>query len=83
MSQEMFLRGGELRRWIVRPEGDPTWNADDWARAATLEARWISRGVCEEERRLLLPCAVMKAKWAGTTYGAEIEARLLSLSLAS
>ena len=79
MNQEMFCRGGTLGRWIVRPEGDATWNADDWARAATLEARWKARGVCEEERKRLVPCAVLKRKWAGTVFEASIESRLHEL----
>lgn len=64
----MLCRGGKLMHWILRPQGDKSWSADDYARAATLEARWIASGVSEDERRRLIPCAVWYRKFPGTMY---------------
>ena len=73
------VRGGSVYRWIVKPEGDATWTAQDWGRAATLDARFQAKGVCEEERRRLIPCAVWKAKFPGLQYPVPLEARLTGL----
>ena len=62
----MLSRGGSLTQYIVKPDGDPTWSPTDWARAATLEARWLSMGVAEDERRRYIPCAVLVAKFPGS-----------------
>lgn len=79
----MLVRGQRMERWLVRPAGDPTWSAVDWARAATLEARWSAAGVPEEERRVLLPCAVWAAKHPGLRYAPHIEARLADFACRS
>ncbi len=70
-----------MEPWILKPEGDPVWNEDDWARAATLEIRWISLGVSEKERRDLLPCAIWKSKFPGLQYGSLIESKLRTLAV--
>ena len=75
----MIARGGKLHSWIVRPVADPAWSAADLGRAATLEARFAALGVREEERRRLVPCAVLQAKWPETRFSADMEARLLAL----
>ena len=67
--------------WFVKPDPDATWNEEDWARAATLEARMQSRGISEIERQKLIPCAVWAKKFAGLTFSPEIMARLKDLSL--
>ena len=72
----MLVRAGKLMPWVIRPEGDPTWTEADWARAATLEARFTVRGICEEERRQLVPCAVWKSKFPGLTYSPLVEYKL-------
>ena len=72
----MIVRGGKLIPWILRPPADPSWSSADWARAATFEARYAALGVCEEERRRLVPCAVLKARWPETRFTAAIEDRL-------
>ncbi len=79
MSAKIVCRGGKLIPWIVQPDGDPTWSAADWGRAATLEARFARMGVSEMERRRLVPCAVWKAKWPETTFCATTERRLAPL----
>lgn len=76
----MLLRGGRVYEWIQVPEGDPTWNAEDWGRAKTLEARWIALGISEQDRRQLLPCAVWKAKFPGLQYNPLIESKLRALA---
>ena len=65
---------------IVTPDTDPCWTQDDWSRAATLEARWTALGVCESDRRQLLPCAIWKAKFPGLQYAPLIESRLRMLA---
>jgi hypothetical protein len=75
----MLVRKGSFVPWIVKPEGDAIWNRMDWGRAATLEARWSTMGVSEEERRQLIPCAVWKAKFPGLTYTPAVESRLQAL----
>ena len=75
----MIVRGGKLIPWILRPPADPSWSSADWARAATLEARYAALGVREEERRRLVPCAVVKARWPETRFTVAIEERLASL----
>jgi len=75
----MIARGGKLIPWIVKPVADPSWSPADMGRAATLEARFASAGVREEERRRLVPCAVLRAKWPETRFTAEIDARLAGL----
>lgn len=77
----MIVRGGKLIPWIVRPVGDLTWTQTDWARAATLEARFTAAEVREEERMRLVPCAVLKARWPETRFTAEIEERLAALRI--
>jgi hypothetical protein len=72
----MLLRGGKLRNWSIKPEGDPTWTHEDWCRARTLEARWADKGVSEADRRTLIPCAVWKAKFPGLQYPDHIERAL-------
>jgi hypothetical protein len=75
----MIARGGKLIPWIVRPVADPSWSPADLGRAATLEARFAALGLREEERRRLVPCAVLKARWPETRFTAEIEERLMAL----
>ncbi len=75
----MLVRAGKFMRWIVKPDGDPIWNSADWGRAATLEARFTQLGICEEERRQLIPCAVWKAKFPGLIYSPAVESKLQSL----
>jgi hypothetical protein len=77
----MIARGGKLIPWILKPVGDPTWSQEDWGRAATLEARFAATGVCEEERRRLVPCAVLRAKWPETRFPTALEARLAELKI--
>jgi hypothetical protein len=61
----MLVRGNKMMRWVIKPEGDATWSDKDWGRAATLEARWKSAGMCEDNRRRLIPCAIWIAKFPG------------------
>jgi hypothetical protein len=75
----MIIRGGKLIPWIVRPAPDPSFGPADVGRAATLEARFHALGVCEEERRRLIPCAVLRARWPETRFPAEVEKRLEDL----
>jgi hypothetical protein len=72
----MIIRGGKLIPWIVKPAPDPSLSAMDHGRAATLEARFHALGVCEEERRRLIPCAVSRARWPETRFAPEVEKRL-------
>ncbi len=77
----MLCRGGKLTRYIVKPPADPTWSAEEYGRAATLEARWKSLGVCEEERKRLIPCAVWRAKYPATQYPPAVMSRLAELAV--
>lgn len=77
----MLVRGGKMMHWIVKPEGDPVWSSEDWARAATLEARYAAKGVSESERRKLVQCAVFKKKWPETKFTTAIESQLKALSI--
>lgn len=79
----MLVRAGKMMPWVVRPEGDATWTETDWGRAATLEARLSSLGLCEEERKQLIPCAVWKAKFPGLTYSPQIEYKLSQVLIAA
>jgi len=76
----MFQRAGKLVR-MVSPSGtaDLTWSATDCGRACTLEARYRSLGVPDDEIRRLLPCAVLQRKHPGLRYPPAIEARLEAL----
>ena len=76
----MLVRGGKLIHWVMRPAGDTVWSVGDWATAQTLEARWQAKGVSEEERRRLLPCAVWNAKWPGMSFTPSITSRLNELA---
>lgn len=77
----MLVRGGQLSRWIMKPDGDLTWSEMDWGRAATLEAKWRMAGVSEEERRMLIPCAVWLAKFPGLRLQDTVMDRLRALSI--
>ena len=68
--------------WVLKPDDDPTWSAADWGRAAAVEARFASLGVSEAERRKLVPCAVLKAKWSELVFSAAVEKRLSALAAA-
>ncbi len=78
----MLLRGNTILSWDIRPDGDATWNDEDWARAGIYEMRWRAQGVSETERRRLLPCAVQVAKHPGTRYDDTIMKRLAELRCA-
>lgn len=58
---------------------DPSWTAEDIARARTLDARWITIGVPHMDRAKLVPLAVWKHKFPGLVYPAELEEQLKSL----
>lgn len=75
----MLQRGGSLVPWIVRPDEDPLWSPADWGTAQTLEAKWIARGVSEDERRRLIPCAVWLSKHPGLLYSESVMKRLQEL----
>ncbi len=77
----MIIRGGKLLPWILKPVQDPLNTSADQGRAATLEARYAALGVREEERRRLVPCAVLKARWPETRFAESIEKRLSELAL--
>jgi hypothetical protein len=77
----MLVRGNTFTPWLVKPDGDPTWSAADWGRAATLEARWKMMGVREDERRRLLPAAIWRAKFPGMIYSADVMCRLDELGV--
>lgn len=71
----MLIRG-KITNWFIRPDPDDTWNDEDWSRANALEARWLAKGLTEEERRLLLPCAVWSKKFPGIMFQDYIMERL-------
>ena len=75
---KIIQRGGQLRV-VSLMATDPMWMPGDYGRAVTLEARWSAMGVSEEERGLLLPCAVWLAKFPGTLYSEGTMARLTAL----
>jgi hypothetical protein len=68
-----------MTRYILRPTDDPLWSEKDYARAATLEARWAACGIAETDRQRLIPCAVWSAKFPGTLYDSETMKELESL----
>lgn len=65
-----------MTRWLMKPEGDPTWSMGDWGRAASLEARWKSAGMPEDARRRLVPCAIWIAKFPGMTLHESVMSEL-------
>lgn len=75
-----LCRGGKLIPWVLRPDDDPTWSATDWGRAAVIEARFSALGVSETERRRLVSCAVLKAKWPELVFSPAVEKRLVALA---
>ena len=75
----MYARGGRLIPWVLWPVADPVWSPEDWGRAATLDARFAALGAKEDERRQLVPCAVLRKKWPETRFPSHIEARLSEL----
>lgn len=77
----MLSRGGLLTQYLVKPDGDQTWSAEDWSRAKTLEARWLSLGVSEDNRRRYIPCAVLVAKFPGIVYPDAVMKRLVELAV--
>lgn len=77
----MLQRGGILTPWIVRPDEDPLWSPAEWGTAATLEAKWNAKGVSEEERRRLIPCAVWLSKHPGLKYSEQVMKRLRDLGV--
>jgi hypothetical protein len=74
-----MFRAGIIYRGLT-VEDDSTWSAADKGRARTLDARYNALGVSEEERRRLLPCAVLQGKFPGIRFPAEIETRIASLA---
>ena len=74
-----MFRAGVIYRGLT-VEGDSTWSAADWGRSRTLDARYSALGVSEEERRRLLPCVVLRGKFPGIRFPAEIETRLMALT---
>ena len=76
-----MLSRGTLTQYILKPDGDQTWSTEDWSRAKTLEARWRSLGVSEDDRRRFIPCAVLVAKFPGIVYPDNVMKRLNELSV--
>jgi hypothetical protein len=77
----MLVRGNNITPWLLRAEGAPVWSSADWGRAATLEARWKTLSVREDERRRLIPCAVWRAKFPGLIFTDDIMTRLKELEI--
>jgi len=75
----MSVRGGVLLpTWTGAV--DPTWTAEDVARARILDARWITIGVSHADRAKLVPLAVWKRKLPGLVFPAMLEEQLKTLS---
>jgi hypothetical protein len=74
-----MFRAGVIHRVLATADDDSTWSAADNGRARTLDARYSALGVSEEERRRLLPCAVLRAKFPGIRFPVDIETRMASL----
>ena len=72
----MLICGNSISPWCVKPDGDMTWNTADWGRAQSLEIRFHRLGVNEEERRMLIPSAVWRAKYPGIRLAHDIMKRL-------
>ena len=72
----MLICGNSISPWCVRPDGDMTWNREDWGRAQTLEVRFHRLGVKEDERRALVSAAVWRAKYPGMRFNDDIMKRL-------
>lgn len=70
-----------MTSYINRPDGDSSWNEVDYERAMTWEARLVSLGIAEAERKQLVLCAVMTRKFPGITYPEEIVKKLQSYSV--
>jgi hypothetical protein len=76
----MLVRG-KIAHWFVKPDSDPTWNEEDWERAATYEARLQAKGVSETDRKFLIPCIVWSKKFPGMTFSNDIMKRIQDVSL--
>ena len=74
-----MFRAGVIHRGLATADDDSTWSAADRGRARTLDARYSALGVSEEERRRLVPCAVLQRKFPGIHFPADIETRLATL----
>ncbi len=72
----MLVCGNSISPWCVKPDGDMTWNCEDWGRAQTLEIRFHRLGVKEHERRILVSAAVWRAKYPGMRFNNDIMKRL-------
>ena len=72
----MLVCGNSISPWCVKPDGDMTWNAEDWGRAQSLEIRFHRLGVSENERRMLIPAAVWRVKYRGLQFQDDIMRRL-------
>ena len=75
----MIVRGGKMIS-VGKPD---TTNrlliGNDYARMATLEARWKSSGVSVRDYESLIPCAIWISKFPGTQYSEDIMKRLEEL----
>jgi hypothetical protein len=77
----MHIRGNVMIPYINRPDGDSSWNETDYERAMTWEARLVSLGVADVERKQLVLCAVMTRKFPGITYPEAIVKKLQEYSI--
>jgi hypothetical protein len=75
-NNSVLICGNSISPWCVKPDGDMTWNSADWGRAQSLEIRFHRLGVNEEERRMLIPSAVWRAKYPGIRLAHDIMKRL-------
>lgn len=72
----MLTCGNSISPWYVKPDGDMTWNAEDWGRAQSLEIRFHRMGVSESDRRILIPAAIWRLKYPGLQFHDDIMRRL-------
>lgn len=72
----MLTCGNSISPWCVKPDGDMTWNAEDWGRAQSLEIRFHRLGVSESDRRILVPAAIWRIKYPGLRFHDDITKRL-------
>ena len=75
----MLIRGGQMIRISKPNTNNRLLLTSDYARMATLEARWKSSGVSATECESLIPGAVWISKFPGTKYSPDIMKRLEEL----
>jgi hypothetical protein len=75
------IRGNSRIQITPMVDSDPTWTTTDRARAHTVSARLLAKGVGVNEIDSLVRCIIWKQKLPGLIYDTQTEERVASLML--